>query len=85
MPPDAFLCFAWDGDKCSCIALSVYDVDCKRLAPGAVLTALDPVIVDVGTSVKYKTVQVQTASKLLHDGTPLPRVLKGWASSEGRK
>ena len=66
-------------------ALSVYDVDCKRLAPGAVLTALDPVIVDVGTSVKYKTVQVQTASKLLHDGNPLPRVLKGWASSEGRK
>ena len=85
VPPDAFLCFAWDGDKCSCIALSVYDVDCKRLAPGAVLTALDPVVVDVGTSVKYKTVQVQTASKLLHDSNPLPRVLKGWASSEGRK
>lgn len=81
--PDAFLCFAGDGDACSCVALSVYDVDCKRLVPGAVLTALDPVVVDVGTDIGYRTVQT-VAPRLLLDGQPLPRVLNSWASSEGR-
>ena len=65
------------------MALSVYDVDCKRLVPGAVLTALGPVVVDVGTDIGYRTVQT-VAPRLLLDGQPLPRVLNSWASSEGR-
>ncbi|KAH8081069.1 hypothetical protein JL720_8965 [Aureococcus anophagefferens] len=47
VPPDAYLAFGRGNAATPCVALSVYDGDTAKLAPGAVVVVLDPVVVDV--------------------------------------
>jgi len=68
-----------------CVALSVYDGDTAKLAPGAVVVVLDPVVVDVPSPDAggdgYAAVHCGDAAKILLDGKPLPTVLRATSSS----
>lgn len=88
VPPDGLLALARSQDETTegpCVALSVYDGDTAKLTPGSLVVVLDPVVIDVppvdDLGLGYQAVHVTDASKLLVDGTPLPRVLRATASS----
>ena len=85
VPPDAYLAFGRGDAATPCVALSVYDGDTAKLAPGAVVVVLDPVVVQVSSPDAggdgYAAVHCGDAAKILLDGKPLPTVLRATSSS----
>ena len=85
VPPDALLALGRGKLETPCVALSVYDGDTAKLAPGSLVVVLDPVVIKVPSpdpgGPGYLAVHCTDATKLLVDGTPLPKVLRATSSS----